>query len=293
MNMKKIAIVKAFMRPNLFKLCVEFLIAAGTDIILAAYDGPEELWDEHRKIIFNANQFIEAEIFKFPYDYGLSACRNRLIELISEPFFLMIDDDILVPGNIWSALPVMRTIKNCAAATFGWLEKDIIFQIDAWDIKIENQNILTKTIRWPKQIININGFVFCYPFDFVPNQGFWSREFFDEFKWDEHYIIEAEHEDLAMQAWPSRWSFAVCLNIFLAHQHDRQDKIYESERFSEKKMKSSWLYFFHKWNLKEYRDSQYLLPYISPLMIERPETVRETINKYCNGNSEVGPGRAR
>ena len=280
--MKRIAIVKTFMRPNLFASCIKFLIGAHTDVILAAFDGPAEYWDAHRQIIFEANQFIEAEIFRFPYDYGLSACRNRLIELISEPYFLMLDDDVLVPANIWQALPIMHSTKNLAAATFGWVEEPLIFNIDAWDIEIKNNKILIKTIRWPKQKYIINGFQFVLPFDFVPNQGFWSRRFFDEFKWDEHYIIEAEHEDLAMQAWPSKWQFAVCANVFLIHLHNRGDASYHAQRFSKEKMRRSWNYFFHKWNLEEYRDNICLLPYITPNQILSNESIRESKQKYSN-----------
>jgi len=270
------------MRPNIFKSCIEFLIGANTQTILVAYDGPSELWEAHKKIVFEANQIVDAEIYRFPYDYGLSACRNRLIELVSEPFFLMIDDDILVPSNIWHALPIMLSKPYIAAATFGWIEKQLIYQIDAWDIKIENNKILTKTVRWPKEKYIINGFQFILPFDFVPNQGFWSRRFFEEFKWDEHYIIEAEHEDIALQAWPSKWQFAVCSNLFLIHLHDRSDKGYHAHRFSKSRMARSWIHFFHKWNLKEYRDGKYLLPYLSPNLIETKESIRESVKKYSN-----------
>ena len=268
------------MRPNIFQACMKSLISAGTQEVLVAFDGPAEYWDAHRKIVYDANQVIDAEIFRFPYDYGLSACRNRLIELISEPYFLMIDDDIYVVSNIWQAADIMRLENKLAAATFGWIERNIFYQIDAWDIDIKNQQILSKTIRWPKELRRVNGFIFALPFDFVPNQGFWSRKFFNEFSWDEHYIIEAEHEDLALQAWPTEWKFAVCLNIFLYHAHDREDSKYENQRFSTKKMAASWTYFFKKWNLKEYRDGDYLLPYISPIIIQKQETIRETLNKY-------------
>ena len=288
--MKRVAMVKTFMRPDIFKSCMNFLISAKTDVVLVAFDGPQEYWDEHRKIVFEANQYIDAEIFRFPYDCGLSACRNRLIEMISEPYFLMIDDDVGVVSNIWDALSVMQINKNLAAATFGWLESNMFYNIDAWDINIKSEGVLSKKINWPKQIINVNGFVFSFPFDFVPNQGFWSRRFFDEFHWDEHYIIEAEHEDLALQAKPSKWGFAVCLNVFLCHMHDRDDNVYNrNHRFSEEKMAKSWCYFFRKWNLKEYRDAETLFPYISPTIIERPETVRESLEKW----SRLSPSPAQ
>ena len=176
----------------------------------------------------------------------------------------------------------METEKKIAAATFGWLEKNIFFQIDAWDVDIKDGKILSKKLRWPKELRSINGFVFALPFDFVPNQGFWSRKFFDEFQWDEHFIIEAEHEDIALQAWPAEWKFAVCLNVFLYHMHDREDEKYENQRFSKEKAARSWIYFFHKWNLKEYRDGDYLLPYISPAIITKNETIRETLDKHLN-----------
>ncbi len=287
--MKRVAIVKTFMRPDLFKACMQFLIAARTDEVLVAFDGPPEYWDEHRRIVYEANQRINAEIFRFPYDYGLSACRNRLIELISEPYFLMIDDDIMVTGNIWDALPVMWINKNLAAATFGWLETNMFYSIDAWDIEIRDGRALAKTLRWPKQIININGFVFSFPFDFVPNQGFWSRKFFEEFQWDEHFVIESEHEDIALQAWPSKWQFAVCLNVFLYHMHDRADENYEHQRFSKEKMARSWSYFFKKWNLREYIDGNMFLPYISPTMIKKEVSVRESLEKW----SHLSPSPAR
>jgi len=278
--MKKVAIVKAFMRPRIFKSCIEHLAASGADTILVAYDGPANLWDEHRQIVFEANQICDAEIFRFPYDYGLSACRNALIKLISEQVFLMLDDDVLVPNNIWAAIPIFKVDQYLAAATFGWLEESLIYAIDAWDIEIKNNKILTKTVRWPKFRQAINGFIFIYPFDFVPNQGFWRRKFFDEFQWDEHYIIDAEHEDLALQARPSRWKFAVCTNLFLLHLHDRSDIQYHNQRFSKEKMARSWLYFFHKWNLEAYEDADALLPSLPLSLLKTQPNIRESIEKW-------------
>jgi len=279
--MKRVAIVKTFIRPKVFAQCVSALIAAGTQEVLVAFDGPSEYWEPHKKIVFEANQIIDAEIYRFPFDYGLAACRNRLIEMISEPYFLMVDDDIIVAGNIWAALPAISKIKNCCAATFGWMELGYNYNIDAWDIEIRENSIFSKTIRWPKKIVNINGFIFCFPFDFAPNQGFWSRKFFNEFQWDEHYIIEGEHEDLAMQIFPTKWRFAVCLNLFLSHLHDRSDEKYKNHRFAKEKWARSWYYFFNKWNLKEYRERPPLLPWISPLMFSRKETVRDTLERQA------------
>jgi len=276
--MKRVAIVKTFMRPEVFAQCITALIAAGTEEVLVAFDGPSEYWEPHKKIVFEANQIIDAEIYRFPFDYGLAACRNRLIEMISEPYFLMVDDDIIVIPSIWSALPVMTTSKKLAAATFGWFYGGVL-QIDAWDINIKNGEILTKTVRWPKQIVSINGFTFYYPFDFVPNQGFWSRKFFNELRWDEHYIIEGEHEDMAMQVFPTDWFFAVCTNVFLYHLHDWSEKEYHKHRFSEIKMSKSWMHFFQKWNLKEYRDGQCLLPWLPLHLLKRVESTRESVAK--------------
>ena len=277
-KMKRIAIVKTFMRPEIFNKCVQALIAAGTQEILVAFDGPEEYWDAHRKIIFQANQIINADIYKFPYDYGLARCRNELIKLINVKYFLMIDDDILVFPGIWSASQIMQLSPKLAAATFGWFYNGAL-QIDAWDINIKENRILSKTVKWPKQIAIVGGFIFYYPFDFVPNQGFWSRKFFDEFKWDEYYIIEGEHEDLAMQAKASDWIFAVCANAFLLHFHG-PDQSYHNERFSEEKMARSWLYFFKKWNLKAYEDADILLPPLPLSLLKKEPSIRESIEKW-------------
>jgi len=278
--MKRVAIVKTFMRPQLFAHCMNSLIAAGTQEVLVAFDGPAEYWEPHRRIVFEANQIIDAEIFRFPYDYGLAACRNRLIEMVSEPYFLMLDDDIAVFQGIWAALPVVSYSNKMGAATFGWFYNGVL-HIDAWDINIKNKRTLSKTVRWPKKIISLNGFVFYYPFDFVPNQGFWSRKFFDEFRWDEHYTIEGEHEDLAMQAWTSDWKFAVCVNVQLLHLHDWSDEEYHhNHRFSNEKMGRSWIYFFKKWNLKEYEDGDCLLPWLPIDRLKKESSIRESLEKW-------------
>ena len=279
--MKRVAIIKAFMRPESFKEAIMGLIRADTEEILIAYDGPDELWEVHKRIAFQANQLADVEIFRFPYDYGLAACRNRLVDFVTEKHFLMIDDDIIVPGNIWDARDIMNT-PYLAAATFPWLERDFVYQVDAFDIVFEDNYIMKKTVHWPKRLISINGFIFAFPFDFVPNQGFWSREFFNDFRWDEHYVIEAEHEDLALQVKPSRWQFAVCINVFLFHIHNRKDANYIAHRFSPEKFKRSWLYFFHKWNIKEYRDGGELIPHIHPPNIVRRESVKESYEKWIN-----------
>ncbi|UYL64841.1 MAG: hypothetical protein QIT35_gp45 [Methanophagales virus PBV299] len=280
--MKKVAIVKTFMRPDRFRETISSLLTAGTQEILVAYDGPDEYWDEHRQIAFQANQIADVEIFRFPYDYGLAACRNRLVEQISERIFLMVDDDIIVPKNIWDAVGIMAT-PNLAAAAFPWIVGGSVFQIDAWDIEFTNNGrTLRKILKLPKKIAITNGFLFAYPFDFVPNQAFWSRSFLSEFKWDEHYVIEGEHEDLAIQVKPSKWFFAVCLNVFLTHMHDYKDSKYASHRFSDEKWKRSWLYLFHKWNIDSYESGGELLPPLNLSKLPRFESVRESREKWIN-----------
>jgi len=278
--MKRVAIVKTFMRPDRFRETISSLLAAGTEEILVAYDGPEKYWDEHRRIAFQANQVADVEIFRFPYDYGLAACRNRLVEKITEKIFLMVDDDIIVPRNIWDAASIMNT-PNLAAAAFPWIIGGSTLQIDAWDIEFtDNGKTLRKVLKWPKNLVLVGGFLFAHPFDFVPNQAFWSREFLNEFKWDEHYVIEGEHEDLAVQVKPSKWFFAVCLNVFLVHMHDYKDSTYSAHRFSDEKWRRSWLHFFHKWNIDSYQSGGELLPPLNLSKLPRFESIRESREKW-------------
>ena len=258
--------IKAFMRPHCMGHCIQFAIDAGIKDIMVGYDGPKELEDQHKAVIDSVlehNKNVNIEFLIYPFNYGLSAVRNRLIEKVDTKYFFLLDDDNYIPSNSLEILDFMESKKDIGGVGIGWITRDGILSFaDAYDLKIENDYLVRYFDFENKQFNIFNGNLYIYPFDFIPNCAIWRTEVFNEFKWDEKFIISREHEDFMLNLkLNSTWKLAIAANLFAVH--DKKDVgEYRLYRVGKEKRKSI-RYFLRKWNLKGIYPENYIVSFLN------------------------------
>lgn len=259
------AIVKGFMRPEKFENCLKCIIAAGVKKIIASFDGPEEYLEAHRNIVGRLQRDVSIRFLELPFNIGLSAARNRMIERVNTDYILMVDDDNYVPPFTLAMMKAFQYIpKEIGGIAMGWLPINSPFpQMDAFDIEILN-GYFFRRLNDKKYVLAIDGMTFMYPFDFVPNQIIFKKVLFDDVQYDEHYVINREHEDFFLTCkLKTDWRFAVCTSIYSIHDPGK-DSEYSKFRFG-KEHDEAAEYFLKKWNLKGIAPQRYGPDYISLL----------------------------
>jgi len=241
------AIVKTFMRPEKFKVTLQYLQKAGIKQVVVAYDGPDHLLFAHKATIEEfSDEFDRLEFLRYPFNIGLSYCRNRMIERVDTEFILQLDDDQYIPKGVEQALNIFRKPK-IGGVGFGWIMPDK-FNIDAHDIEIIN-GYYVRSMRMPKKIEFIDGHAFVYPFDFIPNSAIFRKAVFDDVKWDENYIINREHEDYFLEHKKlGKWQWAIDLSYWIYHDLGGGKEFTDWRKGRE--ARRAMRYFRKKWQLK-------------------------------------------
>jgi len=250
--------IKAFMRPECVDKCISSAYNSGIRKINVGYDGPKHLEDEHKQIIEKWRDIGDLEInfYTFEFNYGLSAVRNKLQEVTDTKYFFQLDDDNYIPKNALVIKKFLEKYNNYGAVSIGWITPYLMLEIDAYDLKIENDYL----VRWYKSsnkfLEMIDGIVFMAPFDFIPNCAMWRTSVFDEIKWDEKFKINREHEDFMLRLkLETKWKLATALNLFAIHDQKRSKSM--TKYRVGKEYRKSVRYFLKKWNLNGIYPSSY------------------------------------
>jgi len=240
--------IKTFLRPEKFRTTLEYVIKAGVQRIVVGYDGPKELLEEHKSICDEYKDKVESLIFRsYEFNLGLSAVRNRMLELSNTKYILQLDDDQYIPAHTLGAIELMEKYDDFGAVGFCWVMPSK-FDIDAHDIKLIN-GYYVRTMYSDKIIEFINGHSFAYAFDFIPNSAIFRKSIFRDVRWDEHYKINREHEDFFLQHKRLRkWRFGIDLSVWIYHDlgGDREFSGYRKGIEAKKSLR----YFRKKWQLK-------------------------------------------
>lgn len=259
------AIIKAFMRPYCLQYSIRSAVNAGINRIIIGYDGPDDMLDDHKLVIEKAKEYnseIDIELKTFPFNYGLSAVRNRLVEEVNTKYLFLLDDDNYIPSNSLEIINFLEKHKDYGAVGIGWVTPSGFLKIDAYDFKIENDYFIRYINFENKHYETIGTISYIHPFDFIPNCAIYRTEVFNDIKWDENYIINREHEDFMLTLKNlNKWKLAIAQNLFAIHDKKRPKKFELYRQGSE--WRKSIRYFLKKWNLKGIYPNSQLMLYIN------------------------------
>ena len=189
-------------------------------------------------------------VLELPRESGISYGRNQLVKSSTEPYVLLLDDDVMFPAAsdlelladvlrgdsmVGIAAPILRNEGNSVGTYFC---------NENYARGIDLRRDGTLIVRVPSDKIRLKvGAAEYVCADQVVNCFLARREVFDRVRWDERIRIEYEHRDffLAMKQ-DGRWTAAVVQNASAVHMRRDEDMSYIRARRS-----FSADYFLQKW----------------------------------------------
>lgn len=193
-------------------------------------------------------------VIRMPYDAGLSASRNALVEAMDVDYFALCDDDfVLGPCTTFlDAIQVLEQDKELAVVGGMLHDYDgVTERIRNWEMFFDYDEkngrfTATPIYNYPPAVKSVAGrtVFFC---DAVMNFAVFRRSIFSpQLRWDEGIKINGEHEDFYLNLKVNTSYLVAYLPTMAAlHCHGAPDLDYSSYR----KRDSGRRYFMEKWRL--------------------------------------------
>lgn len=235
------------------------------------------------------------EIFKLPYNCGLSAARNYLVKQTKEPFILVVDDDFLFTEKSNLSPFINILVDNSEIGLVGGPVSErqysggapYVFNLEydqknraLYLLKKDKEPILTTpTLKQPstKYILA----------DIVLNFFLARRELFDNILWDENLKM-AEHTDFFLRLkFLNKWKVAYTEEISVSHNNKPNSSQYTA--FRDPKTGTNCTdgiqFFLKKWGLDSpgraiYTELEYNNVKRKTRIITHPLNVAKTIDVF-------------
>jgi len=182
-------------------------------------------------------------IIRLPLDFGLGRSRNKIIERIKEPYFLLCDDDFIIESDnkIDTIIKILKQRPDIGLIT-GTLYIEGKPSGYEFNLEIKNRTIFKKplTSEWEEieglkirqTNLGLNWFVA-------------RKEVFNDAKWDNNLITSTEHLDFFLSVKNTKWKVYFCPELRSIHNVCQGDMWYQRYR----NRKFHWKYFANKWNV--------------------------------------------
>jgi GT2 family glycosyltransferase len=152
-----------------------------------------------------------------PFDSGLSACRNFLIDNTDGDYILLLDDDFIFTEN--TRIMKMKKI----------LENNTKIGIVGGTVKNEGQEthfecVLEKEGDTLYQRPDEDDWKDCNGIPYkltgcVLNFAMMRRKIFNDIRWDDKIKIKGEHTDFYLRLKDTKWKVAFCPEVKIDHEH--------------------------------------------------------------------------
>ncbi|MTI18200.1 glycosyltransferase family 2 protein [Rhodobacteraceae bacterium RKSG542] len=238
LSSKVTVVVKTFERPDMISRCVASVRRLHPTLPIIIAD------DSEQPTLFDGDQ--HTCVLELPFDTGISAGRNRAIELVTTPYYILIDDDHVFEkdANIESIIRLMDENPFDVVAfrmldyrhSKGYCRGELLF---AGNLDTDG-GVLRHTCG------NSKGWYCDHPlYDIVLNCYVGRTSNTERLKFDEAIKIGKEHGDYFLSAKELGYKVTVANNAYIHHrpvytQHYRQFRR-RSDIYKQ--------YFYKKWNL--------------------------------------------
>jgi glycosyltransferase involved in cell wall biosynthesis len=198
-------------------------------------------------------------LVRMPYDAGVCASRNRLVERITEPFFVLCDDDFVFDGrtNFADALRILKRHPNIGVVGGRLYDYDGQSEgVRNWELflhlDVANRTLTAIPIYQYAPIAREMGAVRFYICDAVMNFAVMRRSMFDDsrIRWDELFKSNGEHEDFFLNLKTKTSVQVAYLPTMLAcHHHPTRFSLYRAQL---RERVDGWKRFMTKWNIDQH-----------------------------------------
>lgn len=234
MSEKLTAGIKAFMRPDKFKLCLKHILDTDIQKVIVAFDGDGKNERIHRRICkrYSKKYGKEVKFLRLYFNAGISRCRNAMADEVDTPYLLIVDDDMYVPPEIVKGCDYLDIHKEVDILGFC-LWNNNHKNRDAWAFDIDMQAYSNGVYKSKKpnvieQTGLPGGFFFMKYVDTVENCAIFRTSLFGTVRWDDQFVL-GEHLDfyLNIKINHPEVYIAQCLNI--CYLHDFGEGIYKGQ----------------------------------------------------------------
>lgn len=247
--------IKTFFRPEKIEMCLKSLKESPWEFeeIIVADDG--KISEEKQKIYSEYEEKLPLEVLDLEFDLGAAAARNELFESSDSEFFLLLDDDMVVPSNIDHLKRILLNrddLGGVAGMLYG--NGDGTLRAGAHDIFIKDGfrgKTLVRDIKENKKtkVETDLGKKYIYLYDFLPTCTLFREECLEETRIDPSHKIGFEHLDLFMNhKMNTDWNFALSEEVMFGHYPGGEIN-FESHRQDENKLEKSREHFKKKWGI--------------------------------------------
>lgn len=208
------------------------------------YIGDNGNLTDRKQEIYSQQFPFDLEVLDLEYDSGLGHSRRQIFERSTEPYLLIVDNDVEIPHNVQQLRTILKRRPDLGGVG-GILIEEGRIRSDCHDL-FENDKLLIKDIRKPKQVFKIAEYPLV-EFDQIQNVAMYQRECLEEYCWDSEYTIGWEHTDFFVgHLKQTDWSFGVCPEVMFRH-YPGGDNNYTSKRRNKQRLSQSKQYFLDKW----------------------------------------------
>jgi hypothetical protein len=203
---------------------------------------------EAKHDLYRGYDSTDLTVIDVKYNAGLGRCRERICDELREDLLLIVDSDIVIPGNIES-LAAQVTSRQDIGGVGGILWENSQLRSNCFDLH-EQGDVLLKHISGSKRIAELEGDPFV-EFDLIQNVAVFKRECLMDYSWDPAYKIGWEHADFFLgHMRNTEWSFGVNPNVIFRHQPGGGSN-YMRYRNSSEELRKSKEYFLRKWGYSQ------------------------------------------
>lgn len=198
----------------------------------------------------------DVEAIRAPFDCGVSATRNLLVEQVQEEFFLLCDDDFIFSAetDVAQAVRILRAAADVGVVG-GRLHESVKgqrfdrFYEMYFSLNRDARTLTSFPIHYFAPNPRIVAGITAFPCDALLNFAVFRRSMFSQtVRWDPLFKSDGEHEDFYLNLKiNSDWS-ALYLPSMVA-EHDRPETVgYERKR----KRRGGWRAMMQKWDIDQY-----------------------------------------
>ena len=240
------ACIKTFLRDASLFHCVKTLKAQYPEVrVIVGDDGRRSREKETKLTALGVDQYL-----RLPWNRGCTVGRNRMIDLVTTPYTLLLDDDFgFGPEAGLERLRALMAVADLAAG-------DVIqVGTKGWAKPGERLNFGGNLVRTPTRIYHVRSKGDYRRFDDiryelidVPLNFFVARtEVLRRVRWDETLRCHPEHEDFFMRAKAANVRVVHCPDAIARHQEmpDARHPEYDHHRTSH--IESCLAIFRAKW----------------------------------------------
>ncbi|MCK9463336.1 MAG: glycosyltransferase [Proteobacteria bacterium] len=222
-------IIKTFERENVLFRLIESIENIPRYHLYIADDSSK--FSEEKEALYTRLTEQGHTIVRLPYDSGLPAGRNACMDLVTEDYILLLDDDFVIPKdfNISLAINKLRGNVGIVCGSLRTLVGDVAHYEHT--LKIEKRRLY----KLPPD----NGI------DLGLNFFVAKKEVFNDVRWDNRFKIGGEHLDFFLQLKGSKWKVLYEERFYAYHLQVENNTEYTIKR----DRKDSWPIFADKWDI--------------------------------------------